>query len=103
MLPTDAIGMLNVTDEIDASGEHGPAGDIEIFDPERDHRAGREEGMKFFGRAIELQDRTVGEAEPDEVIGLPGDRHADDIPKQRNSFGEPITSDSDEIDLQHRH
>ena len=41
MLPADAIGMLNVTYEIDTSGDHGPARDIEIFDPERDHEAGR--------------------------------------------------------------
>lgn len=65
MLPADAIGMLNVTYEIDTSGEHSPARDIEIGDPERDHRAGSEEGMKFVGRTIELQNRAVGEAEPD--------------------------------------
>jgi hypothetical protein len=28
MLPANAIGMLNVTYEIDASGEHSPARDI---------------------------------------------------------------------------
>jgi hypothetical protein len=54
MLPADAIGMLNVTYEIDTSGDHRPARDIEIFDPERDHRARGEEGVKFVGRTIEL-------------------------------------------------
>jgi hypothetical protein len=103
MLPADAIGMLNVTDEIDTSGEHGPARDIEIFDPERDHRACGEEGMKFVGRAIEFQDSTVGEPEPDQVIGLPGDRHTDDVPEQRNGFVQPVTSDSNKAHLQHRH
>jgi hypothetical protein len=86
MLPADAIGMLNVTYEIDASRVHSPARDIEIVDPESDHRAGSEEGMKFVGRTIELQNCTVGESEPDQVIGLPGDRHTNDIPKQRNGF-----------------
>ena len=61
MLPADATGILNVTYEIDADGEHSLAGDIEIVDPERDHGACGEEGMKFVGRTIELQNRTVGE------------------------------------------
>ena len=39
MLPADAIGMLNITDELDAGGQHGPARDVEILDPEPDHRA----------------------------------------------------------------
>jgi hypothetical protein len=39
MLPTDTIGVLNVACEIDSSGEHCPACDIEIVDPECDHRA----------------------------------------------------------------
>ena len=26
MLPADAIGMLNVTDEFDTGGQHGPVG-----------------------------------------------------------------------------
>jgi hypothetical protein len=103
MLPADAIGMLNVTYEFDTGGEHGPARDIEVFDPEPDHRARGEEGMKFVGRTIELQNSTVGEPEPYEVIGLPGDRHTNDIPEQGNSFVQPITSDSHEADLQHRH
>jgi len=103
MLPADAIAMLNVTYEIDTGGEHGPARDIEIFDPERDHRACGEEGMKFVGRTIELQNSTVGEPEPYQVIGLPGDRHTNDIPEERNSFVQPITPDSNEADLQHRH
>jgi hypothetical protein len=37
--------------------------------------------MKFVGRAIELQNRTVGEPEPDQIIGLPDDRHTKDISK----------------------
>ena len=81
MLPADAIGMLNVTYEFDTGGEHGPVRDIEVFDPERDHRACGEEGMKFVGRTIELQTSTVGEPEPDQVIGLPSDRHTNDIPE----------------------
>jgi hypothetical protein len=81
MLPADAIGMLNLTYEIDAAGEHSPARDIEIVDPERDHRACSEEGMKFVGWTIELQNRTVGEPEPYQVIGPPSDRHTNDIPK----------------------
>jgi hypothetical protein len=64
MLPANAIGMLNVTYEIDTSGEHSPARDIEIVDLERDHRACSEEGMKFVGRTIELQNCTIGEPEP---------------------------------------
>jgi len=87
MLPADAIGMLNVTHEIDASGEHSPARDIEIVDPESDHRAGSEEGMKFVGRTIQLQNCTVGESEPDQVIiGLPSDRYTNNIPEQRYGF-----------------
>ena len=103
MLPADTIGMLNVTYEIDASGKHSIARDIEIVDPERDDRACSEEGMKFVGRTIELQSRTVGEPEPYQVIGLPSDRHPNDIPEQRNGFVQPIASDSDKTDLQHRH
>jgi len=86
MLPADAVGMLNVTYEIDAGREHSPTRHIEIVDPECDHGAGSEEGMKFVGRTKELQNRTVGESEPDEVIGLSGDWYTDDIPKQRNGF-----------------
>ncbi len=71
MLPADTIGMLNVTYEIDTSGKHSIARDIEIVDPERDHRASSAEGMKFVGRTIELQSCTIGEPEPDQVIGLP--------------------------------
>ena len=52
MLPTDAIGILNVTYKIDAGGEHSPAPDIEIVDLECDHGAGGEEGMKFVGGTI---------------------------------------------------
>jgi len=81
MLPADATGMLNVTYEIDSGGEHSPARDIEIVDPERDYRACSEEGMKFVGRNIELENRTVGELEPYQIIGLPSDRHTNDIPK----------------------
>jgi hypothetical protein len=81
MLPTDAIGMLNVTYEIDTSGKHGPARDIEVLDPERDDRACGEEGVKLVGRTIELQNCTVGEPEPYQVIGPPSDRHTNDIPK----------------------
>ena len=80
MLPADAIGMLNVTNEIDTSSEHSAAGDIEIVDPERDHRACSEEAMEFVGSTIEFQNRTVGEPEPHEIIGLPGDRDTHDIP-----------------------
>jgi hypothetical protein len=79
MLPADAIGMLNVTYEIDTGGEHGPARGIEVFDPERDHRACGEEGMKFVGRTIKLQNSTVGEPERYQVIGLPSDRHTNEI------------------------
>ena len=75
MLPANATGMLNVTYEIDASGKHSIARDIEIVDPERDHRASSEEGM-----------RTIGEPEPYQVIGLPSDWHPNDIPEQRNGF-----------------
>jgi hypothetical protein len=39
MLPAHPTGMLNVTYEIDAGGEHSPARHIEIVDSERDHRA----------------------------------------------------------------
>jgi hypothetical protein len=56
---------LNVTyKKIDTSGDHGPARDIEIFDPECHHRARGEEGMKFVGRTIELQNSTVSEPKP---------------------------------------
>ena len=103
MLPADAIGMLNVTYEIDAGGEHSSARHIEIVNSERDHWACSEEGMKFIGWTIEFQNTPVGEPEPHEIIGLPGDRNTHDIPKQSNSFVQPITSDSDESHLQHRH
>ena len=59
--------------------------------------------MKFVGRPVELQDSAVGEPEPDQVIGLPGDRHTNDIPEERNGFVQPITSDPNEVDLQRRH
>ena len=39
MLPTDAIGMLNVPDEIDTRQEHCPARGIKILDPKCDYRA----------------------------------------------------------------
>jgi hypothetical protein len=81
MLPANAIGMLNVTYEIDTSGEQSPTRDIEIVDLERDHRACSEEGMKFVGRTIELQHCTIGEPEPHQLIGLPSDRHTNDIPE----------------------
>jgi hypothetical protein len=64
MLPADAIGILNITYEIDAGGEHSPARDIEIVDPERDHRACSEEGMKFVGRNRALLGARVDEARP---------------------------------------
>jgi hypothetical protein len=91
MLPADAIGMLNVTNEIDTGSEHSAAGDIEIVDPERYHRACSKEAMEFVGWTIEFQNRTVGEPEPHEIIGLPGDRDTHDIPKQSNRFVQPIT------------
>jgi hypothetical protein len=34
MLPADAVGMLNITYEFDASRKHCPASDIKIVDPE---------------------------------------------------------------------
>jgi hypothetical protein len=97
MLPADAIGMLDVTDKLDTGGQHGPAREVEILDSEPDHRACGEEGMKFVGRTVELQDSTVGKPEPDQVVGLPSDRDTDDIPEERNSFVQPITSDSNEV------
>jgi hypothetical protein len=45
MLPADAVGMLNVTYECDASRKHCPASDIKIVDSECDHRACREEKL----------------------------------------------------------
>jgi hypothetical protein len=99
MPPTNAIGILNLADEIDACGEHGPVRRVEILDPETYDRAGREEGMKFVARTIELQDCAVGECEPNEVIGLPGYGDPHDIPKQRHGFSQPIASDSDETNL----
>ena len=81
MLPAHPTGMLNVTYEIDTSGKHSPARDIEIVNPERNHRASSEEDMKFVGRTIKFQNRAVGEAEPYQVIGLPSDRHTNDIPE----------------------
>jgi len=52
MLPTDAVGMLNIIYEFDASRKHCPASDIKIVDSECDHRACSEEAMKFVGRTI---------------------------------------------------
>jgi hypothetical protein len=103
MLPAHPAGMLNVTYEIDPGRVHSPARNIEIVDSERDHRACSEEGMKFIGWTIEFQNGPVGEPEPHEIIGLSGDRNTHDISKQSNSFVQPITSDSDESHLQHRH
>jgi hypothetical protein len=50
MLPADAIGTLNVAYEIDTGGEHGPARDIEIFDPERNLEWLREISPRSFPR-----------------------------------------------------
>src|SRR6516164_6880958 len=75
MLPAHPTGMLNVTYEFDAGGEHSPARLIEIVDSERDHRACSEEGMKFIGWTIEFQNCPVGEPEPHEI--LKGDKPAD--------------------------
>jgi hypothetical protein len=52
MLPADAVGMLNITYEFDASRKHCLASDIKIVDSECDHRACSEEAMKFVGRTI---------------------------------------------------
>jgi hypothetical protein len=89
-----------VVSQIEVDGGFAPSPGL---DSERDHRACGEEGMKFIGWTIEFQNTPVGEPEPHEIIGLPGDRNTHDIPKQSNSFVQPITSDSDESHLQHRH
>jgi hypothetical protein len=56
--------MLNLADERNPGREHGVARHVKIIDPERDHRARGEEAVKSVGRAIQLQDRAVGELEP---------------------------------------
>lgn len=79
MLPADAIGMLNVTDEIDASGEHRPTRDIEIGDPETDHWASLEERVERIAGSEELEERPVRDFEPDQIVGLPRDRDAERV------------------------
>jgi hypothetical protein len=59
--------------------------------------------MKFVGRTIQLQNRAVGELERYQVVGLFIDGHAKDITEERNSFIQPISSDSDKTQVQHRH
>ena len=57
--------------------------------------------MKFVGRTIQLQNRAVGELERYQVVGLFIDGHAKDITEERNSFIQPISSDSDKTQVQH--
>jgi hypothetical protein len=47
MLPADAVGMLKVADQFDAGRKHCAASDIEIVDPECDHRACREDSREI--------------------------------------------------------
>jgi hypothetical protein len=75
MLPADAIGMLNVTNEIDTGREHSIVRDIKIVDAECDYRPCGEERMEFIGRTIEFQNGTIGKPKPYQVISLPSDRH----------------------------
>src|SRR5262249_47725249 len=103
MLPAHAVGMLSMTYEFDASRKHGLASDIEIVDPESDHRARREEAVKFVCPTVNLQNRAVGELEPDLIAGLSGDGYAKDIAKERNGFIQPFGPDADETYLRHCH
>src|SRR5262249_31726270 len=103
MLPAHAVGMLNIADEFDAGCKHGLAGDIEIVDPESDHRTCREEAVKFVGWTVKLQNRTIGEPESDKIVGLSAHFHAKNIAKERKGFLQAISPDTDEADLRHRH
>ena len=103
MLPTDAVGILGFADEMDAGLDHRSAHIFESLDSERDDRAGDEEGMKFVGWTIELQHRTVAEPEPDQVIRLPRDRNAQDIPEHGDHFAQAIGADADKVQPRHRH
>jgi hypothetical protein len=77
VLPARPIGVLHVTNESGARGEHCSTRRIEIVDPESDHRTTRgEEGVEPVSRSVKLQNRAVFELEPDQVIALPRDWHA---------------------------
>src|SRR5262249_5879416 len=69
----------------------------EVPDAQAHHRPGGEEGVEFIGRTVDLEHRAVAQPEPSHAAGFPGERHADDVPKQPYHLAELVAAQPYEV------
>jgi hypothetical protein len=92
MLPAHAVNVLDHAGEPDPGGEHRRTGGIEVADGEADDRARREERAELIARTVDLEHLCHRRDGTRQIRSLLCDRHAEDVPEQRDRLGEPVTA-----------